>query len=332
EVLSSRWSAVGPVPVGVLAIPVYLLLLVAGLRYSNRLAPWVRGAAALLVFAAIWFIGLQFVWLRAICPWCMFEHCVGLLSAGLAWRLTQSTAVVPTTQPIVGAAGALLVLAVIQAVMPASDTTQRLAADDRSAGVDAANQVSLLQGSLQLDPRDEPQFGSVAAPRTLYLMFDYCCPHCRRTHEYLQAMLAEQPDAFNVVCLPMPRAAGCNPAISETEPRFQYACELAELALAVWQADGTKFSEFDRWLFETTAPRDPDAARAQALRLVSEHQLAASLADGTGAAKIRRNVDAFNASQAEYLPVLLAPGMAPIVGRPESRESLFEMLQRDFLH
>jgi hypothetical protein len=135
---------------------------------------------------------------------------------------------------------------------------------------------------------------------------------------------------MGVILLPTPLNASCNPAIEETEERFQDSCELARLALAIWRAAPDKFSDFDQWLFQPELPRSRDEARAEAVRLIGEQKLTETLADPWVAERIRRDVIAYQESNARVLPILLSPGAKAIVGRTDDREGLFRLLESDF--
>jgi uncharacterized membrane protein len=329
EVLTSRWSTLLGIPVGALAVPLYMTLLVAALRPGWRAASRVLGFGAIaLVGGAIWFLGLQALVLGAFCPWCVAEHILGLAMAPLAWTLADPLG--RRGAAVAGVAG-IVTLAIVQGVQPARVSTVRLPGTAPAATSGTGATLSLLQGHLQLVPVNEPRLGDATAPHYLYLMFDYCCPHCRRTHEYLLEALQRHPAQLAIICLPMPRDADCNPAIVETEARFEHACELARLALAVWQARPEAFAEYDRWLFAPAQPPDPAAARAKAEELVPAERLAAALEDDQTRQRIERNVRAYNDSQIAYLPVIMSPGMDTIVGRPESRDALLEVLEQEVL-
>jgi uncharacterized membrane protein len=336
EVLTSRWSSLVGIPVGALAIPLYLLVGALALRPQGPLArTGLAFAAASLVAAAAWFLFLQAAVLGAFCPWCVGEHLLGLTMAALATGQLRALGTGSDIRRLLGGGllGVLSVagLALVQTLQPAASTTLRLADAESATPTGSTDGDTLLQGRLNVVPAEEPCLGDPAAPHRLYLMFDYCCPHCRRTHEYLLEALALYPDRFSVVCLPMPRDADCNPAIAETETRFEAACELAELALAVWSAKPEAFAEFDRWLFAASPPPSPQAARARAEQLVSAERLADALQRDDLRRRIARNVQAFNDSQLDYLPVMMSPGMDTIVGRPEDREALLKILKEDLL-
>src|SRR5258705_13446421 len=117
------------------------------------------------------------------------------------------------------------------------------------------------------------------APHVLVCLFDYCCPHCQATHGYLLEVMNRHPNEIAIIAMPMPMDNSCNPKIEETEPRFKHSCELAHLALALWRAKPEAFAEFDRWLFDSDMPREPEAARLKAANLAGAAAIDQALAD-----------------------------------------------------
>ena len=109
--LGSRWSQFFGIPVSVLAGVVYLALLITTWRPSRPL----YGAFAIcLTGAALWFIGLLYFDIKAVCPWCLAMHTIGIItSLVLILSLHQLPASNPRT-PLrfapLGAVVALLVL------------------------------------------------------------------------------------------------------------------------------------------------------------------------------------------------------------------------------
>ncbi len=336
EVLTSRWSTVAGVPVGALAVPLYLFLGGLALRRPSRSTRCgLSFVSVILVTAAVWFVLLQVFVLRAICVWCLSEHVLGLIMAGVAlWQVYWTSGREHLREVKFSSfLGLSLVLALAgwQIVQPAAPSTVRLPATPGSQQDDATETLSLLEGRLKIVPSQEPSLGDPAASHRLYLMFDYCCPHCRRTHAYLQEALALYPRQLSLICLPVPRDADCNPSISETESRFEHACELAELAVGVWLAQPSAFSQFDQWLFASPQPRSPEAARAKAAELIGNAKLSQFAQHRQARRRIARNILAFNDSQAGYLPVIMSPGMDTIVGRPASRDDLLQVLADELL-
>ena len=335
EVLNSRWAQVFGFPVSGLAFAAYwgILISLASLRFARFPFQYQRAwsalnfFAALLVAALIWFVGLQLLVIRAICPWCLAEHGVGLLVAAIVFATAPNFRKVAVAAGVLAVAGIGLAQTLVDYHPPA---VQRLPADENAdTGPGPDRLVSVLNGRLTLAPHELPALGSADAPKLLVVLFDYCCPHCRATHGYLLNGMAAHQDELAVLLLPTPLNTKCNPFWQETEPRFEHSCELARLALAVWRVDRKAFVQFDAWLFEPETPRDPTEARRKAEELTSAAALAQALKDPWIDRQIEQNVTAYHNSGAERVPVILSPGMRAIVGRPESEKQLFELLEKE---
>ncbi len=348
EVLHSRWSELVGVPVTLPAVGLYLTAAMVAIWYyrhpDQNWPRWVLTTVALTLLAgAAWFTGLQMFVVGAWCVFCLTEHVLGLILAVLVLAVAGP----PRRTAVITAAVAVGMLVLLQVFGPVRSTTITLPEHENfDSGPGPERRVALLQGRLVLDPRDEPLVGSADAPRVIGLMFDYCCPHCRRTHEYLRQAVEQLGQTFPVVgspaesrsvpspvaviCLPMPRDADCNPSITQTEKRFEHACELAQLALAVWIAEPSQFAAMDHWLFasEDGKPRDPTQAHSFAEQLVGGATLARALADRRIEEKISRNVRLFAKNRLEYIPVLMSPGVDTLVGRPESADALRQWVQQ----
>ena len=97
EVLNSRWSQVLGLPVSGLALGAYAGILIAVCTLSfARIGSQLRWTSTVLVFlattlvgVAIWFVGLQFFVIKALCPWCLAEHALGLLAAAIVFASTR---------------------------------------------------------------------------------------------------------------------------------------------------------------------------------------------------------------------------------------------------
>lgn len=189
--------------------------------------------------------------------------------------------------------------------------------------------VTVLDGTVSLSPHELPMLGSADAPHILVEFFDYCCPHCRETHGMLSNVLERSGDQLGIIALPAPLNRKCNPYWESDEPGFEHSCELAQLALAVWKTDRKSFTDFDRWLFESQSPRDPQEAKRYAETLVPAVALETALRDKWIDERIATNVKAIHDSNASRMPVIMSPEIDTIVGRPENELSLFELLARE---
>lgn len=364
EVLTSSWSKVLGVPVGAPAVAVYALIVVllfaAGRGGSMMRPPIVWGVlavlAGLVLASAAWFTGLQVFVLKAFCPWCLSDHALGATVATLIlWSLFRSSGVSETDEseddadlegamtdhrPFPRSAVACLAamglcvtafLGGLQVAFPsAGPAVKRIAESGNSdSGSGPDRRIVVMGGKLTLAPHELPIIGSPDAPKLLVVMFDYCCPHCRRLHGWLDVARERYPGQFAVVLLPTPQNPRCHPGLEDLEPRFEHACELARLALGVWRTDRSKFAEFDQWLFESEDPRTPDAAQSKAESLVAPAALASALSDPWIDARIRANVEAYRQGGVDRIPVILSPGFAAIVGRPSDEDVLFKILETE---
>ena len=70
EVLTSRWSVIAGIPVRAPAVLVYLSVFVMSLLPSRPLSRSLLTITSfVLLYSAVWFVGLQLFYLEAICPW-----------------------------------------------------------------------------------------------------------------------------------------------------------------------------------------------------------------------------------------------------------------------
>jgi len=364
-VLASRWSSLLGIPVGGAAVVVYLAALIATCFLGGQRPARVRrtawslliGAAVIIAGAAVWFIALQIWVVNAICPWCMADHTLGLAlslliicQAPIARRGTEpnGTSIVDgeanlrsDSARIISRPRALgLVCAGIAAVgllagtqwlfdVPTGRTVRLPPGTNADSGPGPNRLVAVIDGKFQVAPHELPVLGSADSPKLLLVLFDYCCPHCRAAHGYLVRARQTFDGALGILMLPMPMDHKCNQTIQETEPRFEHACELARLALAVWRSDRTAFAAFDEWLFEPELPRDPAAARRKAEESVGAAALESALRDRWIDQQLAADVQAYVDSGADRIPIIMSPGFSSIVGRPESERQLLETLRTE---
>ena len=194
------------------------------------------------------------------------------------------------------------------------------------SGPGPSRRIAVLGGLLSLEPHALPTLGSPDAPVLLVVLSDYCCSHCRQLHGWLEAARKRNAGRMAMVVLPTPQHPRCNPEVNSTELRFEHACELARLALAVHRAEPGQFAAFDHWLFESEQPRLPDAARRQAEALVGRLPLERTLADAWIDARIAADVAAIRRGGLDRIPVVLSPGFSAIVGRPADEPTVNRIL------
>lgn len=321
QVLSSRWSAIGPLPVSVLAAAGYtvtfaLLLLRPGRRVMREV--WLGAVGVALIGAAAWYIALQAILIGAWCPYCLAGHGVGVaLGLVLLCALPLRRLVVPVRLGV----PAVVLLIGVQAWVPASDPRIATPSDGDYdiADVDG-RRLGLLGGKLKLDAAETPHHGPANGADVLVLVLDYACPHCREAHEMLDGALASR-DRLVVFALPVSLHEDHNPHIPLDNPRFGHSAELALLSLAVWRDAPEQWPAFDQWLFEGSVmadgepawPRTLAAAEAEAASLIGDEAVAAAYQDETLVAQFDRNIAAIGEVLAlspdavPGLPIAMAP-------------------------
>lgn len=349
QVLASRWSKLGPVPVSLLAALTYLAVLVGiGLRWNAKAGSHSLGdallwlAAPLLVIGGLWFAGVQVFEVDALCPYCMASHAIGFVLAGLVvFGVLRDTAINPGPLLLVAAlAGAGLIAG--QLVLPAQGpAVQRVpnpfVDEEGDTVIDGNRYLSLFGGELQFVLEDMPYLGDPRADQVVVVLFDYACPHCRELHGLLDQAIDKDPSRFVLVPLPLSIYEGQSRHISSDLPRFADSAERALLSMAVGAIDREKWRAFDRWLFAMDGgdfPRSAKDARAKAETLVGAEALGERLIGDQRdrhLARLQRNIDLIGQlpDDKRFIPVTTTPG-APehLTTRYDDIEVLYELLDQ----
>src|SRR5262245_2612313 len=84
SVLASRWSHWMGLPVSAPAFLLYLSLLAATFRKNSW--AFLSWAACLMLAAAAWFLSLQLLVVRQLCPYCLAAHAAAAAAAVLILR------------------------------------------------------------------------------------------------------------------------------------------------------------------------------------------------------------------------------------------------------
>jgi uncharacterized membrane protein len=294
QVLSSRWAYWFGLPVSVPAFLSYLALLALITIPDQRqpaAGPKLRWQAivclsVLVLFAAVYFVLLQIVIVKAWCKFCLATH-ASATAGGAALLMTtiQPSATGQTSggirlklrESLVSVLGAVLALIIL--------VTGQLAVKKRLYGASlfsglfdsGSDQIRLHAGKFKLVPADLPVLGAVPATNYIVSLFDYTCSHCRALHPILKQAQERYQARLSIIALPTPLDAACNPLIVVTAPANQNACEYARLSLAVWHVRHEAFPEFDDWLFSAAVLPSIEQARSRAQELVGKEALAESL-------------------------------------------------------
>ena len=206
--------------------------------------------------------------------------------------------------------------------------------DESSSSVDAdsatkkpAERLVTVAGKrFTLNTRHWPLLGQPDAKYVFVEMFDYTCPHCRRTHDAIDGALDELGDDLAIIVLPVPLDGSCNDTVRNTSASHRNACDLAELAVAVWRIAPDKFREYHNWMFERT--RSTSAARAEAARLVGEAKLDAELALPYAGDYVKRHVDLYKKVGRGTVPKLLFP-KSTLTGSITSAKTLTSKIRNE---
>ncbi len=215
---------------------------------------------------------------------------------------------------------------------PADDDPQESTTPIATATGDTPSRlIAVFVGGGQVarvDAYQHPILGSPAAEHIVVKLFDYTCGHCREMHGHLLAAREKFGDDFAVLMLPVPLNPDCNQHVVSRSETHADACQLAALALAVWQADASKFEEFDRWLFEPEHPPSGKEARAKAIRLVGEAGLENALGDWRLSQRMVVGIELYKMAGAGPIPKILMP-QTKLTGAVNDREETLETLARE---
>src|SRR4051812_39697591 len=96
SVLTSRWSYWMGLPVSAPALLLYVSLLAATFRAAPRVPAakrenawrFLSWAACLILAAAVWFVSLQLLVVRQLCPYCLAAHASAAAAAVMILRAT----------------------------------------------------------------------------------------------------------------------------------------------------------------------------------------------------------------------------------------------------
>lgn len=285
QVLGGRWSQWFGIPVPVFSTIIYIAVFFFALPQTMTARPRqasiaLQGAAILAIGAAIWFFSILLFVEKAFCAYCTATHICGIAFAVIVFvlrgRTLPNVGAAPIAAGIIGTAA----LATGQLMGPAPDTHR--ITDTSSTGPASAkpaaqgSKLSFLDGMIRVDPASSPSVGPPNAPHTLVELFDYTCGSCRDMHGDLAALRKAYPETFRIIYFPCPLNRRCNPFLLEGVKDHQHACELAESALTVWQADPEKFPEMHHYLMTSPLPIPPEDARAKGISLVGKEAFEAA--------------------------------------------------------
>ena len=223
KVLASPWAYWLGIPVSLPGLGLYAVFLISTFSFkSDQLEKAKRALNTLtlcsfaIIGAAIWFIGVQAIAIRAFCPYCCTAHASASLAAiiflcnanGISSRLSMR---LNLTRSIGVAAGLIALIAGVQILAPKKKPEPRIVQLGKTTNNTQKPTVSTnlnlfpIPGTdLRLKVDRLPMMGSVKAPHRVGLLFDYTCPDCRELHGFHSgssrqvqwaALLPDDPDA-----------------------------------------------------------------------------------------------------------------------------------------
>jgi uncharacterized membrane protein len=332
-VLGSQWSQVLGVPVTVPGLLVYVAV-VLGLTKPGRwlLAPLL----GIICGAAVWFVLVQALIIRAFCPWCMAAHVIGIALTAIALPMILRADGTRRAAAVVGGAAVACVLAVaglqILGPRPATHRVDEFRGDGAAGLADDAHSrgsgrlAVFLDGSKGFRVAGLPHHGNPDAPHVIIEYFDYACSACRTMAGFLEELVAAHPDEICVVMLPVPLDRQCNHAMPELESGTPGACTMARAALAMWRTDPGQFHAFHHALLA-----DPTAENASMLAAALLADAEAAMADPWIDEILFANIEDWRHLSADNarLPKLLLANRRIIHGVPDSADSLLEAVRAE---
>ncbi len=335
RVLQSRWAYWLGIPVSLPALGAYLLLGYAAFcqlaRRSRAPQTWATPLAIVVIAAAVWFVMLQGLVIRAFCGICLTAHLTAVMGALLLiGNARRSLRTSPRGIHFLASltAIALLIGGQFLRVKPTNRVSPM--PPPSVAESPASRTLSLYDGLFQLDLNEVPRLGSADAPHVIVSLFDYTCHHCRSLHGMLDQARQRSKGQLAVIMLPVPLDSSCNALVRMTASENRNACQYARLALAVWETAPNAFPGFNSGLFESDHPPSISEARQQAERLIGVPALNSCLAGAWGKSQLAINFALFktNGKRAGsmQLPQLMV-GKNVSVGKFNSLENLLALLR-----
>ncbi|HCF60919.1 MAG TPA: hypothetical protein DFS52_23330 [Myxococcales bacterium] len=242
----SVWGILGYLAMSGVAIAAFLLKR----RGRDVLAGMMLALTGFSVGMSLVLGGISTFKLKCFCLLCMFTYGINLVLLVLSLLEARRWGVAASLQAAVdfvagewkrvlpvGIFGSVAVVALL-AFYPAYWATPAHADVDLSTGVDALG---------------DPWIGAKEPKLTIIEYSDYQCPHCRRGHEEMRALLAKHPDDVRLVHRNYPLDEACNPKIKSAF--HPYACEYAKLSVCAGEQG--KFWEANDYLFENGKQESP---------------------------------------------------------------------------
>lgn len=246
SVLGSKWSEVWGIPTSLFAAFLTLFIFLS-LNQKGRFIAFCRlMIATILLASSLWFICLQIAVIHRICPYCMTAHSLSIPLAFCLFFYEKKTPHKPYA--ICSGLSCVLGLCIIQIIsppLPSYVITRQQHPPSKEALTSVKSFLSQNHPSLE----KLPHLGSLNAPILLAVYYDYRCAVCRELHHTLLSLYKKYPQKLCIILLPVPMESSCNPYLSKGVASQPGSCELAKLALVLWEANPSYFMRFDKEVF-----------------------------------------------------------------------------------
>jgi len=353
KVLASPWAYWLGIPVSLPGLGLYAAFLINTFllrpdepEKTRRALNMLTLCACAIIGAAIWFVGVQAIAIRAFCPYCCTAHASASLAAiiflcnanGISSRLSMR---LNLTRSIGVAAGLIALIAGVQILAPKKKPEPRIVQLGKTTNNTQKPTVSTnlnlfpIPGTdLRLKVDRLPMMGSVKAPHRVGLLFDYTCPDCRELHGFIRAAVDKFNGQLSCLMIPMPLDKNCNSLIEDTYPDHIDGCEYAKIFLAVHQAAPTKYDEFDRWLFSNhEEKKELNKVRQYAMELIGADALKNALSSAPVLEQLRQNIRVYELNYENtthtIMPQTIIKGEV-LFGTPESAAKIQSRLREKF--
>lgn len=267
DVLSSKYAYLGPIPVSLLALPIYVLLALnhVFLLKGKKNLLWLSNTGTMIVItSALYFIGLQMFVLKSYCPYCITTHIFASISGVFGWRSNPPTPNKISLKPIYGTALFIWLLGVVSQELIKTDgddlnqltssVTNQVQQPQNTPLTNAPSSKVKLRSERMvnthgLDVENLPLIGRDDAKHIDIVLVDYTCKYCRNLHKTLTNITKQYPEKFAFIIAPMPLDAECNKTLAargfRTQKSHIEACEYAKLAMALCRTDPKSFHWWD---------------------------------------------------------------------------------------
>ncbi|MGI5861029.1 MAG: vitamin K epoxide reductase family protein [Myxococcales bacterium] len=284
----SVWGILGYLAMSGVAIAAFLLKQ----RGRDVLAGMMLALTSFSVCMSLVLGGISTFKLKCFCLLCMFTYGINLVLLVLSLLEAKRWGVAPSVRAALGFASDEWKRVLPVGVFGSVAVVALLAFYPAYWAAPSHADVNLPTGT---DAFGDPWIGAKEPKLTIIEYSDYQCPHCRRGHDEMRALLAKHPSEVRLVHRHYPLDEACNPKIKS---RFHpNACEYAKMSVCAGEQG--KFWEANDYLFENGRQESPITPSALAkavqaapgkLEACMKSSAAQSRVDGNIQEGIRRGI------------------------------------------